>query len=1483
MSMKALIKSIPFLLLSLTLFFSHFPSVQVLATSKSVTELNFDYNEIVNMVNITAIADHIRFFESLGTRATGSLGCEAAAQYIYERFMEYGLENVSYHFYNVTVPVDYGANITVISREKMVVLTAYPLRPNLVAPVTTPPEGISGRLIYAGEGEFSDFDGKDVEGSIVLMEYNSLCRWINAMQLGARAVIFIAPVDTTRVESDLKYLQNVPVSFPRLYISYSDGQVLRNLLRNEEVNVTIRSHVEWRTLQAKNVLGVVRGKVHPDRYIMLTAYYDSMSVVPSVAPGASEAIGVSTLLELARLFQDHPPMYSIMFIAFSGHHQALAGSRHFVEDRLIVKGGVPEEYWEDWGLKWMLQVNLQLNTGSEWVAPVWVGGQFGAIQVHKYGKIDKYMEAIKSEVERQTGIEFFLDTTVMEPQPWYHGTFRVETYYKITARDNEPLSGAYGNGISFITAYSEPKYYTTPLDTLDRISLRNLEKQLKLIYSFIFTFANTPNLVPEYLPEWDGGRGVENNYEAFVTVVGTVAAYNSSKNWFDPVPNAIVCLRKYTAGSGIGASEAFWAFTETDRNGHFKYVGWQLGSSAMYAFVINASTGEIIYAPDFGVHQQAGPDLNINQEYKDIGLYAVFESASMILTTLTGLQPPLVRDFHEQAPVESFSNLREWIGGFVGEEIWYGYDVWQIFVPPNMDLEFLFGGIGGIPLINNPSEEYPHGRGYRLSVGEQLITPHIELKLGESAYQLTGEILSLLHMQGVQTLTDEKHLQVKQLIAQAHEDLQNKEWSRFYSYAWHIYARALSNFQDVKSEALDIAGVVPFLGAFLIPFSLLFERLVINTTGKRRFIALLCICSAFLGVLSIVHPALMIATNLTVVMLGFGILMLSFFVFLLVLFHLFGLLKIIRRRTKGLHITESERLSFIVISFSIGIENMRRRPQRSLLTIVTIIIITMCLVSFTSFARMTYFISIPVEGTPAYQGIFIKQVNWGGGLKGISEGVVNYLTAQYGDKATVCPRVWLMKSHKPTDEAIFVTYEGSPGYKYSTYAALGLAPEETEVTGLDMFLVDGRWFTPYDQWSCIISQEMANALGIPTPLSIHKPKIVWSGINFTVVGILNDESFNNYLDLDGEQITPITFKVPTAVGTLKVHMSVAEVIIVPSETALQLGGRIQGIAVGFTDKNLIADVAEKIFFNFGLRAYYTIEDKIFLYSTKSFRTVMGWEFQIVPLILGALVPLQVALASIYERKKDIGIYSSLGISPTHSSIMFLSENLVYAVIGGIIGYISGITFMRLGLLIFPEIVNVNFSSGGVLTAIGAVMLAVTISTIYPTIIAAKMVTPSLERRWKIPTKPIGDTWSVPLPFKAKDDKEVLGLLAFIREFVEAHASMASETFVAEDVKYKERREKDKMIWTLSFRTRLFPFEAGILQRTEFNVIKDIIKGIYSFEVSIKREQGQTAQWETSNIRLLDELRKQLLIWKSIKAKERAEYRERATKIRPSTP
>ena len=189
------------------------------------------------------------------------------------------------------------------------------------------------------------------QGSVALINFNSGTKWINAAMLGAKAVLFIEPETTIRGEAENKFL-TVPANIPRFWIAKEDADELLAMLgegatqvedsrstgaesSSQKLYARLTSTITWERRIGQNIRGFLEGgdPTLKDELVVITGYYDSMSVVPAMAPGADPTGGIATLLELARIFsqEEFRPGRSLLFVATDAHFQGLGGMRAFME------------------------------------------------------------------------------------------------------------------------------------------------------------------------------------------------------------------------------------------------------------------------------------------------------------------------------------------------------------------------------------------------------------------------------------------------------------------------------------------------------------------------------------------------------------------------------------------------------------------------------------------------------------------------------------------------------------------------------------------------------------------------------------------------------------------------------------------------------------------------------------------------------------------------------------------------------------------------------------------------------------------------------------------------------------------------------------------------------------------------------------------------------------------------------------------------
>ncbi len=95
--------------------------------------------------------------------------------------------------------------------------------------------------------------------------------------------------------------------------------------------------LQWfdaRGVRTANVIGVLRGTVHPDLVYVISSHFDSVERGPGADDNSS---GTTALLEAARVLATRPQPATIHFAFFTGEEAGLLGSREYV--RLAVANG----------------------------------------------------------------------------------------------------------------------------------------------------------------------------------------------------------------------------------------------------------------------------------------------------------------------------------------------------------------------------------------------------------------------------------------------------------------------------------------------------------------------------------------------------------------------------------------------------------------------------------------------------------------------------------------------------------------------------------------------------------------------------------------------------------------------------------------------------------------------------------------------------------------------------------------------------------------------------------------------------------------------------------------------------------------------------------------------------------------------------------------------------------------------------------------
>ncbi|MBI5831191.1 MAG: M28 family peptidase [Armatimonadetes bacterium] len=1460
----------------------------------------------------------------LGSRVSGYPGCDQAAIYLREQLEQIGVQDVRYEDFSVTVPVDAGASLDVLDAQGRPVGKPLPLHsmwPNLVRTSQLPPTGLTSQLVYGGMSKLRDYDGTAIENGIALIEFNCGSDWLNAPRLGAQAIIFVEPADTIRGEVEAKF-SSIPIDMPRFYIARRDADLLQTRLEHQPgLRVRLRSEMPWMRRPVRNIVANIPGSSPQlaGQTVVIEAFYDSISVVPSLAPGAESALGAAVLLELAREFVARPPARSVRLLLTAGHFQALAGTRQYLDQHFqsISDGSDPISLYS----------SLDIASKTKGVGLFYKGHFFDQRddvrqRFADLGRVCRERAQNVAEALGENPDESFADGI----NPVQGKTWANFIPGKV-AFGSELFTSANGLGVAFCTIDDSRPLVDTPFDTVDRVDFDNVFKQarfLKCMYDIVLNEEQVPVPDRSDLQRIHGQGG-------FATIGGRVALFDPRESFIPDkaVPNALAVLRT-PSKSYMGVRGNMVEMVEGSES-LFKFVGVKPASAGgekiglLEAYALDPQSGQIRYAPDKGTNGAAAypTEVTVDIARRDATV-VVFQCVSTALFELVDPQT-----------MEALKTLSVYDGRTDSEPQQYGFCLVKpepgqshvettavVFSRPGSRFKVVMGsGLASkrFILINsyakkgqvpNQPDRFPkvandrdaaEGFGYEvLGAGTGVFLPKDKIgttedRISRAVYYtpyMTAtdmwnldefRISQLRRFRIVNQQIDDLHKQAADRLKVARTALAERRFQDFEASARAAHGFEARAYPDVQKTADDVVKGVIFYLALLLPFAFFAERLLFARPQINRQIREMVLIFAFVFlVFSRVHPAFKITMNPVIILLAFIMLALSLLVIFIIAGKFEEQLKELQRQMGGTHSADIGRLGVTTAAFNLGISNMRRRPLRTALTCSTLVLLTFTVLSFTSVVQQLRFNTVRAPGKPGYQGIMVRSATW----RPLEEQGYTLLKDEFGQDHAVAGRSWFYTSELGEQSFVSITSNKSNA-GYDAKALCGLTPEESKVTQIDKALKHGRWFTKADVYSCVLPEGIADAFNLDEK-DIGTTKIRINGVEFQLVGIFDNARLKQIDDLDGEMITPVDFIMMQQMQGQQgagggggsgegeqgfqeyLHLTPDATVFVPFDTLINMGGSLRSITTDFSNVESVKKRLAELMPRLGFNLYAGRGDEIVRYSSVSSTSVSGLADLLVPIAIAALIVLNTMLGAVYERFSEIGIFSSIGLAPSHVAILFLAEALVYSIIGAILGYLMGqVLSFLLGQFNLLQGLSLNYSSLAAIWSTFVVIGVVFLSTLYPAKKAGEVATPGVERRWRVPD-PDGDEWTIPLPFSVTG-KQAVAMNKFLAEWFNAYEEYSIGDFVTESTRlnavqgvYGEGYEVSLMAW-------LAPFDLGVSQHVTLRTRLTDMKDVYEIDIVLVRESGDVSSWMRVNRRFLNTLRKQFLIWRTIPAEEKELY------------
>lgn len=1444
-----------------------------------------DYGRVIRQVSPKRLQSSVQLFSAenrvgglsakLEQFVRGREGLGAAGHVVRERF-------------SIAIP-DPEATAKLTSNETT--FDIFPLWPNGVRTNTC---DVSGILVYVGDGALERFDGLEVRDAVVVMEFDSGRNWRNAAMLGARAVLYLEPETLNRAQGEEKW-STLPLNMPRFWVPKERAGEVRAMLGKK---VAISCRQDWIDAEAANYFVVLPGSDPQLRneYILISAYADSVSVVPGISPGAEQAASAAALFEIAKVLKAQGTKRGVILLLTSGHFQALQGMRHFIENRFrdnwAATGGSPPQFC----------FTLDLSSKNTGVAAEaygwWV--QYRFENVERERAIARYLRERIPDISvsmRMSPAELFADA-VNNPdgRHWKNhvpGRFAAEA---------EVCNLAGINALTFVTSDDARITQDTPFDTPHAVHFGNLATQTRTIACLMVHAANDPSDeslrgIP-VVPYRGGSKPTRMSLmSGFATVSGRILTFDPRRSFLPDtsVPGALATMQAEHK-SYMGVRGMSIAFAKGD-DARYSFYGVPIVTNypiaqrkhiAVLAYKLEGD-GDIALAPDYAVQGQSefSSEFMMTTTYREtpvvvfeceqIDFYGFIDPHSLkplndfyVLDARTDTWPR--RGFYQAD--SSHSKLQS-----------YSEDALVYFSLPDTRVKLVaYGPTGEVRvLLSNSSEENRIGVGFLPSeiageshqAGAPVAFRHLALQCAKDLHSINEWRLNALREHNVTNAGLELLQKMAgEEIQLASEALDRKEFSVAQRHAFAAWGLALTVHPKVLAETKDVLNGLLFYLALLLPFAYFAERLIFNNkTLSKQVLTSAAIFLVSFGILRLLHPAFDLTGQTMMIFIAFTMGALSLMVIVFVTGKFESGLHQLREAKSGVHSEKSTRIGLALTALAIGLASMRKRKARTTLTCATLVLVTFTVLSFTSVVTDLRFNQVAAPGQPRYMGLLLRDR----AFAPLDDAAYRSLKAEFAGEGAVSRRVWFFGAEIGA-QSVLAIRRGQ--LRSDITAMLGMDPEESKILRPQEALLEGgRWFSEGDRDVAILPQSVAEALDV-RPEDVGAAVVSFGGHQFRVIGIARNVDLNNIVDLDDESMLPANF---TQSQQLRqqgqageeafrkfVRLDASQLAIVPAQTMAEFGADIRSIAVGFPSQKVASEAMNRIMPRTGLNLYASATGptgpEIRRFSTVATARGRGLELVVIPVIIAALMVYTTMIASVIERKREIGIFSAVGLSPKQIASLFFAESLVYAVLGAFFGYILAQVFAVVSHAtgMFSGI-SLNYGSLSAVLATLLVVLIVMISTIYPARVARRIATPSGSEDWDL-SSPVGDSWTVRLPFTVSQS-HAAGLARFYGEWFASYQDHAIGELVTADVACCAEEDE----YFAKARCWLAPFDLGVQQEFSIRFRPTELKDIYDIALEIRRVSGDPEHWETLNKRFFQSLRKQFLIWRTLSADQKLPY------------
>jgi len=437
-------------------------------------------------------------------------------------------------------------------------------------------------------------------------------------------------------------------------------------------------------------------------------------------------------------------------------------------------------------------------------------------------------------------------------------------------------------------------------------------------------------------------------------------------------------------------------------------------------------------------------------------------------------------------------------------------------------------------------------------------------------------------------------------------------------------------------------------------------------------------------------------------------------------------------------------LSILTPIFSIAKRGLMRRRFKFLLTLLSLTLLVMSFVTLTSFSEGYGLLSRRESNRfSSVNGVLIRSSSW-------SEDEPSSLIGGELDTA------WLLR--QPETQLISLKAESIPLIRpvvslegVPLRGVIGFDPAfEAEILNLDEGLVEGSLPGP---GGVAISVVLRQRLGVDVGDTLR-----FGGGYLVLQGVMDDSFLSRLRDIDGSAYMPGKLVNVAPEGEPAQYelqpCGPDEVVLAYISAAM----RAQAVGISRIDVEVRDGFdpfafAERLALERGYQVWSSSQRGVEYVALSSYLEGKGLPLA-VPWAIVVLSVVVTMLNSLFERRREIAILSSVGANPAQISAIFVAEASLMGFVAGGLGYLLGLGMYRLmGIAGLSLEVHQKVSAFWSLASIGIAISAVLVGAVLA-LRSSVAITPSLTRRWRLEEKEakVNQMWSTIIPVKLMSEQ-----------------------------------------------------------------------------------------------------------------------------------